>query len=86
MERTLLETEEKKDRDSVAAYLRQLADRLESGDPVTLSGGGQDVELDVPEVVEFEVKVEEDAGETSLELEIEWNSDDVGQSDQLDIT
>lgn len=86
MERTLLETEEKKDRDGVAAYLRQLADRLESEDTVTLSGGGQDVELDVPEVVEFEVKVEKDAGEMSLELEIEWNSDDAGQSDQLDIT
>jgi amphi-Trp domain-containing protein len=86
MERTLLETEERTDRGGVAAYLRQLAGRLESGEPVTLEGGGAEVELDVPETVDFEVTVEEEGSEMSLELEIEWGGAAAGKAERPDIT
>ena len=83
-EEVLFETETRKSRSEMAAYLRNVADKLDEDGGVSLSAGGQSVDLTVPDAAEFEVKVEREtpsgggAGELSLEMEIEWdeNSDD----------
>ena len=78
-EEVLFETESRKSRAEVAAYLRSVADRLDEDGAVSLTAGDQSVDLAVPDAAEFEVKVERETpagggtGELSLELEIEWN-------------
>jgi len=71
MEEVLFESETMESRAAVADYLRSVADRLDEGE-VTLRGGGEEFTVDPPETVEFEVKVEREGDETSLELELEW--------------
>lgn len=75
VERVLFETEEKADRARVAGFLRELADKVETG-RVVLEGAGQTETVEVPETVTLEVKLEEeeeDGGvENSLEVELEW--------------
>jgi len=82
MEEVLFETERRRDRTEIADYLRTVADRLESGDSLTLSSGGDSVDLAIPARPTFEVKAEretESGGtELSVEFEIEW---DEGQAD-----
>jgi amphi-Trp domain-containing protein len=82
-ETVLFESERMSSRADVAAYLRAVADKLESGEAVTLEAGSESVTLDPPETVEFEVKAEHEGpegdGELGLELELEW--DENGESD-----
>jgi amphi-Trp domain-containing protein len=74
----LFKSEDPKSRDEAAVFLRQLADKLESGDTITLRGGSGSVVLDIPERLVLEVKAEEeskpgfDAHKRSLEIELEW--------------
>ncbi len=79
-EKVLFEREQYENLDAVAAYLRTVADKLETGEPVTLESGSDSVTLDPPETVEFEVKAEREGpadgpGELSIELELEWDED-----------
>ncbi len=71
----LFETEERKSVNDIAAFLRQLADKLESGN-VKLRTVGKELVLDVPRELTLEVKVEEEEKKgkikQSLEVEIEW--------------
>jgi amphi-Trp domain-containing protein len=82
MEETLFSSEQRQSRDEIAAHLRSVADKLETGEPLTLSTGTDSVTLDVPEEAEFEVKAERETEdgepELSVEFEIEW--DENGQS------
>lgn len=77
-EEVLFETETRQTRAEVAAYLRQVADKLDAGDPVTLAAGEQSTTLDVPTRPTFEVKVERETStgggeaELSIEFELEW--------------
>lgn len=74
-EEVIFETETKNSRGDVAAYLRQVADKLDSGEAVRLAAGDQSVDLDVPGTVTFEVKAERETGgtpELSVEFELEW--------------
>jgi amphi-Trp domain-containing protein len=85
-EEVLFESERMQSRGAVADYLRTVADKLESGDAITLEAGGNSVTLDPPEEVEFEVKAEREGptgepGELSIELEFEWDEDDSGADD-----
>lgn len=73
MERVLFEMEKKMEGSEIAEYLRKIADKVESGESIKLNSGNQSVELDTDRPAEFEVKVEEEDNEESLELEIEWN-------------
>jgi amphi-Trp domain-containing protein len=90
VERVLFESEQDASRSEVADYLRTVADRLEDGDAISLEGSGDPVTLDPPATVEFEVKAEHegptDAGELSLELELEWDADATDGSDSLQIS
>ena len=76
-EEVLFKDERDKQRDEVANYLRTVADKLDSGGQLSLDTGNDSITVDVPDRVEFEVKVERegpDGGpkEIGFELEMEW--------------
>lgn len=76
MEELLFATEQRQTRDEIAASLRTVADKLASGEPITLSSGTDSITLEVPPDAEFEVKAERETEdgdpELSVEFEIEW--------------
>ena len=80
-EEVLFEDEHRQERGEIAAYLRTVADKLESGAPVTFAAGGNSVTVEPPARPTFEVKVEREtsrgatSGELSIELELEWSED-----------
>jgi len=85
-EKVLFETEEMQSRDSVAEYLRTVADKLDVGEEITLEAGSDAVTLDPPAQVEFEVKAEREGpadapGELSIEFELEWDEDQRDRDD-----
>ena len=63
----------------VAIFLRELADKVETG-TVTLVQGGQDVVIDLPETVSFELEYYEQPKKSGLkkqlEIELEWTEGD----------
>ena len=91
-EEVLFESELRQDRSEVADYLRTVADKLDAGESLTLSAGGDTVTLDPPASVTFEVKAELETGsgpdEKSVEFELEWAEGDAGGSEAtgLDIS
>jgi len=80
MEEQLFGFERDTDRATIAQLLRDVADNLESGEPVQLETGEQSITLHVPSRPEFEVEVEreteDDETELSVEFEIEWDETD----------
>jgi amphi-Trp domain-containing protein len=74
-ETVLFSSEEKKDLQSVAAFLHQLADKL-AENKVTLLQGMEEIQVEIPNNVVLELKVEEELKKKktkqSLEIEIEW--------------
>ncbi|MFC6835284.1 amphi-Trp domain-containing protein [Halomarina ordinaria] len=76
MEEVLFKSEQTESRATIAAHLRAVADKLEAGEGITLSDGGESVSLDVPDRPTFEVKAERETGsgspELSVEFELEW--------------
>lgn len=86
----LFETEQKQSRDDIAAYLRQVADKLESGEAVSFQSGDESVTVDPPAQPTFEVKIEREGPEggpyeRSIELELEWDESEDGGSSGLSI-
>jgi len=82
-EEVLFESESRRTRDEIAAYLRTVADSLESGDAITLRKGEQSVTMDPPTRPAFEVKAEREGpvdapGELSVEFELEWDEESEG--------
>ena len=75
-ETVLFSSEEKKDLQSVAAFLHQLADKL-AENRVIFRQGAEEIVVDIPNNVVLEIKVEEELKKNktqqSLEIEIEWN-------------
>ena len=71
----LFKSEERKDLQSVSAFLHQLADRL-AHNKVILRRGVEEHALDLPNNVILELKVEEEdkkgKSKHTLEVEIEW--------------
>ena len=92
-EEVLFKSESDQSREEIAAYLRQVADNLESGAAITLKSGSESVTLEPPARPTFEVKAEREgpAGnmtERSVEFELEWDENDGaegGESGQLEI-
>jgi amphi-Trp domain-containing protein len=71
---TLFEYEQTLDRADVAAYLREMADRLDADGQLELAAGGPSTTVSVPARVEMEVEVERrprNDGSDKMELEIE---------------
>ena len=88
-EQVLFSTESTESRTAVATYLRTVADRLESGEPLTLAAGSESVTLEPPATVTLEVKAERETGggrpEYSVEFELEWvEGDDEGGTLQIE--
>ncbi|HDD54906.1 MAG: amphi-Trp domain-containing protein [Chloroflexota bacterium] len=58
-----------------AAFLRELADKIETGQ-VTLVQGGKDIVMDLPETVSFEVEYYEQPKKSGfkkqLKIELQW--------------
>jgi amphi-Trp domain-containing protein len=86
-EEVLFSVEHRQTRRDIATALRDVADKLDAGDPVTFSAGEDSVTLDPPDQPTFEVKVERETaagaetGELSIELELEWDEGGEGGSD-----
>ena len=93
-EEVLFESESRRTREEIAAYLRTVADSLESGDAITLREGEQSVTMDPPAQPAFEGKAEREGpvdrpGEFSVEFELEWDEEtdgaDGGKNGELEI-
>jgi len=71
----LVKSDQRRNLADSAAFLRDLADKVESG-KVTLVQGGQDVVVDLPEIVSFELEYYEQPKKhgvkKQLEIELEW--------------
>ncbi|WP_336037276.1 amphi-Trp domain-containing protein [Halobacterium yunchengense] len=77
-EEVLFQTESAQSRAEIASYLRSVADKLDAGDDITLTAGGDSVTLSPPDQPTFEVKAEREGpadspGELSVEFELEWS-------------
>ncbi|MDZ5811685.1 amphi-Trp domain-containing protein [Halorubrum sp. AD140] len=77
-EEILFQSEGSRNRAEIASYLRQVAEKLDAGDDITLTAGEQSVTMTPPDPSTFEVKAEREGptdslGELSIEFEIEWN-------------
>ncbi|MEA3377701.1 MAG: amphi-Trp domain-containing protein [Chloroflexota bacterium] len=74
----LFRSEEWKARRSTAAFLREVADKLEEGE-ITLLRGEEELGLTLPETVELEIevteKVKKHKTEREIEIEIEWTEE-----------
>ena len=80
---TLFQFEQTMSRSDVAAYLREVADKLDADGTLEFRAGGQSTTLDVPERLQFEVDVERDlhdqgSDEIEVEFELEWYEDEEG--------
>lgn len=92
-EEVLFKTESDRSRAEIASYLRTVADKLDSGDALSLKAGTESVTLTPPSSPTFEVKAEREGpadgpGELSLEFELEWDEDAdeaTGESGTLEI-
>jgi amphi-Trp domain-containing protein len=85
-EEVLFESESRRSRDEIAAYLRTVADSLESGNAITLRQGEESLTVDPPVRPAFEVKAEREGptdgpGELSVEFELEWDEESEGGDD-----
>lgn len=71
----LIKSKNRMSRPDAAAFLRQLADKVESG-KVALILGTDEVSLDIPAQVSLEVKADDKpkrrGTKRSLEVELEW--------------
>ncbi|WP_101068609.1 amphi-Trp domain-containing protein [Roseovarius salinarum] len=75
-ETVLFSSKETRSRQEVGAFLRDLADRLDSG-RVTLRRGEEEMALDLPGQMVLEIKVEDEekrrrGTQHSLEVEMKW--------------
>lgn len=81
MEKVLLENEQRMSRKEIAEKLVKISEGLEKSE-INLKSENEELKLEPIEKPEFEIKVEEeDDGEMSLELEIEWNPEKEGEKD-----
>ncbi|WP_117369013.1 amphi-Trp domain-containing protein [Natrarchaeobaculum sulfurireducens] len=78
-EEVLFKFERRMSTDDIAAYLRTVADNLESGESISLEAGGESVTMDPPARPTFEIKAERETSsssgpaELSIEFELEWD-------------
>ncbi len=80
---TVFQFEQTMSRADVAAYLREVADKLDGDGVLEFVAGGQSTSLTVPERLQFEVDVERvlderGSAEVEIEFELEWHEDEDG--------
>lgn len=81
-ETVLFSAKDTRPRSSIAAFLRDLADKMESG-TVTLRQGGNTQEVVLPDHMVLEIKLEDEQKRRrgirhSLEIEMKWYDDMTG--------
>jgi amphi-Trp domain-containing protein len=81
------ETEREMSRAEIADVFESFTEGLRDEDEITLAVGGEEVHINPPDSLEFEVEVEEDssvvgAASREVEFEIEWKR----QDDERDLT
>jgi amphi-Trp domain-containing protein len=76
---TLIKSKERRTTEDVAAFLRQLADRLEQHE-IALQRADEEISLEVPKRVTFKLKVKEkvEKGQTDhqLKMTLRWQEGD----------
>ena len=81
----LMKSKQRLDRAAAADFLRQLADKLESG-TVSLNQAGEQLQLEIPDQVVLEVEAEDKVKprgtKRQLEIEIEWVEGDTSTKRQ----
>jgi amphi-Trp domain-containing protein len=73
-EKVLVKSEETRNRDQVAEFLRTMASKVETG-TLTLRQGTEELTLEIPGSLKLEFKVEEKTGTSpkiQVEIELEW--------------
>jgi len=80
---TIFEFEQTFDRTDVAAYLREIADKLDDDGELSFTAGGASTPVSVPERLQFEVEIEREPGddgaaEMELEFELTWHEHEDG--------
>lgn len=90
VEEVLFESERRETRAEVASHLQQLAANLERGDAITLTADTQSVTLDPPAELTVEFKAEregpeDEPGELSIEVELEWDEQAEGTADAFSV-
>lgn len=88
-ETRIFKSEERKTRADTAAFLQQIAKRIESG-KVLLRQGGQEIELELPSNLILEIQVEDEDKKRkgiqhSLEIEIKWFDDEAETGGPLEL-
>lgn len=88
-EEVLFESEQRQTREQIASFLQTVVDKLEAGEPITLSSGTDSLTLEPPSQPTFEVKAEREGPtdgpkELSIEFELEW-PEDGGDDGELSI-
>ena len=76
MKEILMKSEEQKSRTEVASFLKDVAEKIESG-TIKLIQGEETIVLEIPENLTLELKVQEKTKEKKskkkqLEIELEW--------------
>ena len=87
MENVILKSEEKKSRSEIVEFLKEIAQKIDSG-TVTLIQGEESVELLIPDHLTLELKVEEKLKpnrprKMQLEIELEWMEGDKEEAIKL---
>lgn len=87
-EEVLFKSESQQTRAEIADALRQIAEALDAGEPISLKAGDQSVTMNPPDRPTFEVKAERETGdgspELSVEFELEWDENG-GSGEGLEI-
>jgi len=81
MAKTIFESEQKVSRQELSDHLKNIANKIENSESITLSNGSEHT-FKVADSPELELKLEEGRKSKELEIEIEWSKD----SDNLEIT
>ena len=84
-EKILFKSEERKTKSEIPDILHRIADMVEQGN-MSLSNGAGSVELQFPENIVLEIKVEEEIKHKtkhSLEIELEWTVGDHEQGSMV---
>ncbi len=79
----LIKTEERRSVQDVAAFLRQLADRLEQNE-ITLQRGDEEIRIELPNRVTFKVKAKEKIKKQKtkyqFKLTLKWKDGDKAEN------
>ncbi|MBS3784476.1 MAG: amphi-Trp domain-containing protein [Anaerolineae bacterium] len=80
---TLIKTKERRSVQEVAAFLRQLADRLERNE-VALQRGEEEIKIEIPNRITFKVKAKEKIKKRKtkhqLKMTLKWTDNDKAEN------